>query len=432
MIAVEKWSGREARALREAMRLSVRDFAACLGISDRTVSMWEAAGTARTPRPHMQAILDTTLAKTSPDVQERFSQSLHIRAPRPRVLATSNRPEFSADQMITRAAADSESFFHHIAASAEGTSPVDVLHAEISRAVETYPRQPVYPTFLEVLGIRDAAFSLIKAHSHLPKACDLYLISGVACGVLANASFDLGHLPAAEAQAKAAYSCAEAAGSNWLRVWTRGMQSLIAYWDDRFADAAALAESASTLRPESGSAAVRLASIEARAHARLGNAEAVQRALHRANTARTAIASTEPYGGMLAFPEEKQLFYASTCNVWLPGARRAQWAAHDAAQAIQLYEQAPSHQQRTGELLLARLDLASALLGLGDLDGTASEVRTVLATAPDRKTDSVRRRLLQVRDFITPAYATAPAAREIREEITGYCARPSPRPPETP
>ncbi|MGH4011611.1 MAG: NB-ARC domain-containing protein [Pseudonocardiaceae bacterium] len=44
MSGLRRWSGRETRALREALRMSVRTFAAHLGISDRTVPKWEAGG----------------------------------------------------------------------------------------------------------------------------------------------------------------------------------------------------------------------------------------------------------------------------------------------------------------------------------------------------------------------------------------------------
>jgi formylglycine-generating enzyme required for sulfatase activity len=54
------------------MRLSVREFAAHLGVSDRTVSKWEAGADKVLPRPETQAILDTALARSTPDVQERF------------------------------------------------------------------------------------------------------------------------------------------------------------------------------------------------------------------------------------------------------------------------------------------------------------------------------------------------------------------------
>jgi hypothetical protein len=56
--------------------MSVREFAAHLGISDRIVSRWEAAGSAMTPRPVNQAALDTLLESASEHVRERFAAAV--------------------------------------------------------------------------------------------------------------------------------------------------------------------------------------------------------------------------------------------------------------------------------------------------------------------------------------------------------------------
>jgi transcriptional regulator with XRE-family HTH domain len=74
MSTVPQWTGREVRALREARRMSVREFAAHLGVSDRMVSKWEAGGESIRPRPFNQAALDTSLKVASPDVKTRFDQ----------------------------------------------------------------------------------------------------------------------------------------------------------------------------------------------------------------------------------------------------------------------------------------------------------------------------------------------------------------------
>jgi formylglycine-generating enzyme required for sulfatase activity len=58
--------------LREASRMSIREFAAKLGVSERMISKWEAAGEEIRPRPANQAALDTFLARQSEQVQERF------------------------------------------------------------------------------------------------------------------------------------------------------------------------------------------------------------------------------------------------------------------------------------------------------------------------------------------------------------------------
>ncbi len=72
---VDRWTGHEAKLLREALRLSVRDFAARLGIGVRTVNKWEARLADITPLPHMQEVLDTALARATDEAKARFSNS---------------------------------------------------------------------------------------------------------------------------------------------------------------------------------------------------------------------------------------------------------------------------------------------------------------------------------------------------------------------
>jgi transcriptional regulator with XRE-family HTH domain len=79
---IRKWTGREASALREAERLSLREFAGRLGVSERVVSKWEARGADIVPRPLSQGILDTRLANASDDVRTRFELFLGIAAPK--------------------------------------------------------------------------------------------------------------------------------------------------------------------------------------------------------------------------------------------------------------------------------------------------------------------------------------------------------------
>jgi transcriptional regulator with XRE-family HTH domain len=72
MTAIGSWTGREARALRQALRLSVRGFAEHLDVAPRTVSKWEKLGEATRPYPDQQALLDTALDRAGTAAQERF------------------------------------------------------------------------------------------------------------------------------------------------------------------------------------------------------------------------------------------------------------------------------------------------------------------------------------------------------------------------
>jgi transcriptional regulator with XRE-family HTH domain len=79
MATVRRWTGLETKALREALRLSVRDFAAHLGVGTRTVGKWEARQSEITLRPELQAVLDTALAQASEEEKARFSLSMQVR-----------------------------------------------------------------------------------------------------------------------------------------------------------------------------------------------------------------------------------------------------------------------------------------------------------------------------------------------------------------
>lgn len=79
-VTVCRWTGREATALRAALRLSLRGFAARLGVGARTVSRWEELQQDTVPLPEIQAVLDTALAQASEDAQARFSLILQASA----------------------------------------------------------------------------------------------------------------------------------------------------------------------------------------------------------------------------------------------------------------------------------------------------------------------------------------------------------------
>jgi hypothetical protein len=330
-------------------------------------------------------------------------------------------------QDVVMAAADESSRFSQWAEQTNcGPHTLEQFESDIRRIVLVYPNRPVAPTFFELRELRSRAFELLEGRQHPSQTTDLYKISGLLCGLLANASFDLGNLYAAETQARTAFLCAELAGSNWLRSWVRGMQSLIAYWDDRPRDAVRLAQSGWEFTPESGTAQVRLAAIEARSAARLRNRDVVDDALARMQSAREAVTAADEIGGMIEFPVAKETFYSATANLWLGGTDRYRKAEALAADAIEQYSSDPLPQRRIGEQCLAALDLSMSRLMLGELDGAAQAARAVIDAGSKRPTDSITRRLQQLQAQLRrPAIAAVPAARELDEEIRRFCTRAS-------
>jgi DNA-binding transcriptional regulator YiaG len=76
VITMQLWTGREAHALREVLRMSQREFAAHLGVATRTVAKWDSEGANVTPRGEIQRVLDTALARAETDVHNRFEHAL--------------------------------------------------------------------------------------------------------------------------------------------------------------------------------------------------------------------------------------------------------------------------------------------------------------------------------------------------------------------
>jgi hypothetical protein len=332
------------------------------------------------------------------------------------------------EDAIMAAARESGDFLRFAESSNVGPHTIDQFQADIRRIVQVYPNRPVMPLFHEVRTLRDRAFELLIGRQPPHHTRDLYLIAGTLCGILSNASLDMGNVPAAETQARTALLCAELAGNNALRSWIYGALSVDAYWDDRPYDAIRLAQLGWQYVPESGASRVRLASYEARAHARLGNAAAAEEALRRATASREDVVDEDDVfsHGMLSFPLAKQLYCESETHLWLGGeAQRYQSAERAASSAVELYLQGPPEQRRLDGLCLARLDVADARLGQNKLDGAADEVRQVMATSAKRRTEPVSRRLAQLGARLDrPKLRRSPLALRLREEIRTYRAGP--------
>lgn len=76
MATVQHWTGAETKALRLAMRQTMRGFAEHLGVEPRTVARWEQRGRTISLLPDSQALLDTALRQSAEEVRLRFGVML--------------------------------------------------------------------------------------------------------------------------------------------------------------------------------------------------------------------------------------------------------------------------------------------------------------------------------------------------------------------
>ena len=306
-----------------------------------------------------------------------------------------------------------------------GDATLEQLDADVFRIANDYVHVPPLPMVTEMLRVRRRVYRLLEGHQKPADTAHLYLLAGTLCGLLANASTDLGHHDAAAEQARAAWAYAEITGHNGLRAWTRGMQALVEYWSERPRQAARLAQGAQRFA-DSSTAKVRLFTIEARMWARLGNLEESNRCIRVAAEARdTAVTDTlhDEIGGVFGFKPAKSHYYAGATYIHLG---QADHALNATQQAIDLYGSGPADQRSYGAESLARIDSAMAHLLKGSLDGAIDALQPVLTLPVDKRIAQLNERLTGVRHRIAyPAFRNAQEAHDLDERIEEFCATPA-------
>lgn len=431
--------------------MSIREFAAHLGVHERLVSKWEAGGVRVHPRPINQAALDTSLARSDDVVRARFAalidQPVVDRAVPPEFDARADAPErvhYSSDadllalidagamrgvalaaiserDLIMAAAHEASEHAGKAESTNVGASTLEQLDADVTRIANDYVHIPPVPMMVEMVRVRRRVYRLLEGHQRPADTGHLYLLAGTLSGLLANASTDLGHYDAAGEQIRAAWAYAELCGHNGLRAWTRGMHALIEYWSQRPRRAVQLAQSGQEFA-ESATAHVRLLNIEARIWSALGSAADTDRCVRAADDAREIAATDalhDEVGGVFGFNDAKANYYAGATYIHLGQAEPALTATQ---RAIELYSNGPSAQRSYGAEALARVDCAAAHLINGSLDGAAEALQPVLGLDEDKRIAQLEERLTGVRRRIAaPAFRDAIEARRLDERIEEFC-----------
>ncbi|MDT3396110.1 XRE family transcriptional regulator [Streptomyces sp. B1866] len=294
---------------------------------------------------------------------------------------------------------------------------LEQLDADIVRLATDYVCTPVVEIFQDISRLRRAVFELLGGRQYPYQTAHLYLAAGRLCGLATHVALDLGQYAAAATHSRMVWRCAESAGDNGLRAWVRSVQSLIAYWQENYAQAADVAK-AGLPYADSGTIAARLLSLEARAAAALGDTPRALRSLEAAKDARSACTANSDLPGVFTFPEAKQWTYTGTALLTVGGRPQVN-------RAIALYESAPRQDRSFGDLQAARHDLATAHLVNGDIDGVRETLTAVLDVEPGRRTASISKRLHALSAHLAePTYARSPMVRSLRDNVREACTRP--------
>lgn len=254
------------------------------------------------------------------------------------------------------------------------------------------------PRGLELFGsvrmLRDRIFSFLDGGQPIRERRDLYFLAAAACGLLAVISDDLGYKDAGMSQIRVAHVFASEVGDPALTGWLYTRQATISYWNGQPGKARDYARRGAALHP-AGTVAASLPAMEARASGALGDAEATRAAIHRATENRELIqpGTLDEFGGMMAYSQAKQHFYAADAFLGI-GDDAA--AVAEATAAVEAYEAGPTDEYNYTDLAITHFDAAIAHVRAGDLDAASQSAQAAFdigAGSRSANVDTTARRL---------------------------------------
>ncbi|WP_157368209.1 XRE family transcriptional regulator [Alloactinosynnema sp. L-07] len=376
------------------------------------------------PYPHAQAALERMFGEP---VTRLFGPPYgHVITPAtvPMVPLRGNARTDWEGQVISMCADRAREFLIKAEASNVGSETMDQVTDDVRRLVTAYQQVPLERILGDMADTQTRVFALLERRQRPDQMRDLYLLAGVASGLMARASHDLGAPHDAMTQARAAYACADNAGHNGLRAWTRGLQTLIAYWSGDFTESARYAElGIQAADHTTGTAAVWLASGQARTLAALNRIDEARQAIERARDARDRVVPDEldSLGGVCTFSHPRQLYYAADALTW-GGKETAAETDRLATEALTAYAMADDRDRAFGDEAGTRCDLAIARTLRGEFDGAGDALKPVLAMPPSQRTHGVMASIDYVRRAIPADAGTDRTALGLRDAIEVFTA----------
>ena len=243
----------------------------------------------------------------------------------------------------------------------------------------------------------------------------LYVQLGYLTGILAQLSLARGDHHATEGYCAAAMQAADEAGDGQLRAWILSIQAMLAAYTDQHQDVIDLTTAGLEAASQAaGATAVKLASLQARAHANLGNRAAAEAAMALARQTMRQVPPEQQERGLFAFPEEKLASHEGQVWLQLGAPERAQkplW------RALHLLDSAIGARRSPVDQAMVRLHLARSHAELGQFDKARQRAEQALALHRQRPVDHTRRRAHELATLLKP-YGESEATQKILHELT--------------
>ena len=434
--------GTQLAACRRATGLSQAQLAEKIGFSRSTIAnvetgrqhvpreFWESADTAVSAGGTLAAAHDAVEAaarRARAGAPDSVDMPVIYVGSQPVPGATTSTPMAAGSaaietDVVAAAAAQARDHAMNAAASGIGPGTIEQLTAEVVRLSRAYVAGTPLPLFTAMHQALGRVQIALDAKAYPAQARDLNFLAGALCGLMANASLDLGREDAADDLARAAWTYGTIIDHGPLIGWARGTQALAAIWDHRYADAAQYAEDGlSHLRL--GMGAARLHSIRARAlagHRDFAQARAALRAADDASSRQEADQLHNGIAGEFAFDIAKLRYYEALVLTRSGYPADAETAA---AAAVRLYQAAPSQARSYGCEALAHVQLATARLMSGNADAAAEAIAGLLRLDPARRISSLHEYVEALRELLRdPAYRGSRTAAELSQQLAAFSA----------
>lgn len=346
----------------------------------------------------------------------------------------------TARGMVKTSAHDARWISTWMETTSAGSHAIQMYQDCLKASSSDFLHRPVVEVFGDLDELRRELFSDIEANRHHPRHDrELLALLGMTSVVLAHASHLLGYPNEGMTQARLALQCADEVDHVELGAWACGTQALIAEGKGNLREAIEHVRKARRQLERSrvpGSAAVRLASYEARIAARLSaDTDIVQHALTSAEQARDAlrrtseVADLDDVGGILEFPAAKAAMYAGQVYTLMGQPKLAEQHAQT---AIDNYLSGAPERRSYGDIALARIDIAAARLTAHDIEGVDDALVPVFILPMPLRTEHLRPPLAAlVTTLKSEPCRTAVGVSELREKIRTFAVAPRVPPERT-
>jgi DNA-binding XRE family transcriptional regulator len=324
--------------------------------------------------------------------------------------------------VVAAAATQARDHAMNTAATAIGPGTIEQLTTEVVRLSRAYVASPPLPLFTAMHQSLGRVQAALDAKAYPAQARDLNFLAGALCGLMANASLDLGREDAADDLARAAWTYGTIINHAPLIGWARGTQALAAIWDHRYTDAAQYAEDGLS-HLAAGMGAARLHAIRARAlsgHGDFVQARAAIKAAANASDGQPADQLHNGIAGEFAFDTAKLRYYEALVLTRSGYSADAETAA---AAAVRLYQAAPRQARSYGCEALAHIHLATVQLMSGNADAAAEAVAGLLRLDPARRISSLHEYVEALRELLRgPTYRGSRTAAELGQQLAAFSA----------